>query len=280
MLRVLHVFRNTPLGRETLLQSLHLCERLGFSLDVYVPTERNFLMYFDNDVIQIDLDSSYLTAPDSAVKRVEELVGEREIEMRRIGPESFTADTLPNVPTDCDLMCCPRSMSDPAPKIGLGHIGPRVRRIIQVASFPVFVPSPVYKQWNSLAVMFGGSSNAVNALRLAVTLSQLVDLPVDLFSHVKGRKQRREDLEEILESAGLTDAMSTHVRSWRFLESRSVEEGLYDVPHDALVLMGAYGHGLVKELLFGSFMETVQGTMPNSLLVVGPNCNSTCLATA
>ena len=34
----------------------------------------------------------------------------------------------------------------------------------------------------------------------------------------------------------------------------------------------AYGHSLVKELLFGSKMETLQSWMPNNMLLIGPNC--------
>jgi nucleotide-binding universal stress UspA family protein len=43
------------------------------------------------------------------------------------------------------------------------------------------------------------------------------------------------------------------------------------VPHDALVILGAYGHGLIRNLVFGSKMENIQSTIPNNLLIVGPN---------
>ena len=46
---------------------------------------------------------------------------------------------------------------------------------------------------------------------------------------------------------------------------------LYDLPHDALVFSGAYGHGLIKNMLFGSKVELAQATLTNSLLVSGPN---------
>ncbi|NIM16395.1 MAG: hypothetical protein GTO45_30750 [Candidatus Aminicenantes bacterium] len=34
-----------------------------------------------------------------------------------------------------------------------------------------------------------------------------------------------------------------------------LQENLYDVPHDSLVVVGAYGHGLVKRVVFGSKAE-------------------------
>ena len=50
------------------------------------------------------------------------------------------------------------------------------------------------------------------------------------------------------------------------------EDNLYTVPHDAFLVVGAYGHNLVKEMLFGSKMETLQSWMPNNMLLIGPNC--------
>jgi nucleotide-binding universal stress UspA family protein len=43
------------------------------------------------------------------------------------------------------------------------------------------------------------------------------------------------------------------------------------VPHNALVIMGAFGHGLIRDLVFGSKMEKIQSTISNNLLVVGPH---------
>ena len=48
-------------------------------------------------------------------------------------------------------------------------------------------------------------------------------------------------------------------------------QNLYDLPHDALVLSGAYGHGLIKNMLFGSKVEITQATLTNNMLVSGPH---------
>ncbi len=48
------------------------------------------------------------------------------------------------------------------------------------------------------------------------------------------------------------------------------EENLYKVPHDALVVIGAYNHSLVKNMVFGCKMEKIQSTLPNNLLIAGP----------
>ena len=56
--QLFHIFRNTPLGRETFLQSLYFCNMTGVTPVVYIPEHTKFLMYFENDVVQVDLDDS------------------------------------------------------------------------------------------------------------------------------------------------------------------------------------------------------------------------------
>jgi hypothetical protein len=34
--------------------------------------------------------------------------------------------------------------------------------------------------------------------------------------------------------------------------------------------MGAYGHGIIKDIMFGSMMEKIQSTISNNLLIAGP----------
>ncbi|MFP4158707.1 MAG: universal stress protein [Desulfobacterales bacterium] len=272
--QMLHIFRNTPLGREMLLQSTYFSRQLDILPVIYAPAHVKFLMYFENDVVQVDLDSSYLRAPETARKHAAKICEDMGLaESKFLEPRNFTASTLPDIPVNFDFMCCPRSISDLSSKIGLGYIGPRVRRIVQSARFPVLIPSAVYKPWQSLTVMFGGSTNALKALKLGMRLSRVSGLPLDVFTQ-EGRR-KRADYEEIISEAGLSEEMGKYVRDWKIFEKGRFEENLYEVAHDSLVLIGAYGHGLIRELLFGSTMETVQSVCPNSMLIVGPNYRAT-----
>ncbi len=264
-----HVFRNTPLGREILMQSLYFCKQTRSSIHIYIPEFIKFLMYFDNDVVQVDLDASYLTQPETAEAHASDLAQEAGIEPRMIGPMNFTASTLPDLPVDFDFMCCPRSISDLSTKISLGHIGPKVRRIINAARFPVLIPSAQFKEWKSIIVFFGGSNNAVKALKLGLCLSRNTGLPLDLFT--QAGKLTRDHFNDILKQRDLYDVVDATVRTWYFFDQGKFEHNLYDVPHNALAVLGAYGHGLVKEVLFGSTMEMVQTTLTNTLLIAGPN---------
>lgn len=270
--RLFHVFRNTPRGREIYLQSLYFCKLSGLSLQVYVPRDTRFLMYLEHGVVQVDLDKSYLEAPETAAEHVLTLAAEYEVRVDFFEPKDYTASTLPEVPINFDLMCSPRTIGNLSKKIGFGYLGPRVRLIIQNCSFPVLVPSPAFKEWKSLAVFFGGSANAINALRHALALQERTGIPIDLFTIVKGRRDRAR-LETLIEEEGLADRLNAGRRHWITHHEKDIDQCLYEVPHDALVIVGAYGHGLIKQLVFGSMMETIQSKLLTSLLIVGPHCH-------
>ena len=266
--KLFHIFRNTPLGRETLLQSIYFCQRMGVLPTVYIPEFTKFLMYFENEVVQVDLDPSYLNDPDTAVTHAEQLLQEAKIKPELFTPKNYTASTLPDIPTSFEFMCCPRSISDLSSKIGLGYIGPRVRRIVASARFPVLITSPVFKPWKRLAVFFGGSANALNALKLGLRIARETGVPLDIFTQAENHSQ--EDYEAIVQESNLKEELERLQRRWIFFEEGTFESNLYQVPHDALVILGACGHGLIRDLVFGSKMEQIQSTIPNNLLIVGP----------
>lgn len=262
-----HVFRNTPLGRETLMQSIYFCKTLGLELTVYIPDAVRFMMYFDYDAVQVDLDSSYLNDPDTALARAQALAAEAGLKPVLLRPKNRTASNLPDIPTHFAFMCCPRSVSDVSSKIGLGYIGPKVRRIIRSADFPILLTSPVFKPWNSVTVLFGGSDSALNALRSGIQISKRCGYPLDLFIQ---KEQNGDYYQHRIQEAGLEKAVARYCRHRYLFDSGEFSHNLYAIPHDALVLSGAYGHGLMKNLLFGSKMEIAQHTLTNSILVSGP----------
>jgi hypothetical protein len=266
--KLFHIFRNTPLGRETLLQSIYFCQRMGLLPTVYIPASTKFLMYFENDVVQVDLDPSYLNDPTTAAAHVEELLWLAGMKPDLFIPKNYTASTLPDIPTNFEFMCCPRSISDLSSKIGLGYIGPRVRRIIQAARFPVLITSPIYKPWQSVAVFFGGSSNAINALRLGIRVASLADMGLNIYTQVG--KNTPAEYQAIVGDSGLDKPLEKVLDQWTFFEKGSFEDNLYAVPHDALVVLGAYGHGIIRDIMFGSMMEKIQSTISNNLLIAGP----------
>lgn len=267
--QILHIFRNTPFGREVFLQSLYFAKKTDTSPKVYIPRSRQFLMYFKNTVVTVDLDNAFLRSPETAREHAEEMINHTGFEPDFLIPESFTSGSVPALPVDFTYMCCPRSISDLSTKIGLGYIGPKVRSIIKNCTFPVLIPSPVYKEWKSISVFFGGSNTAVKAVQLGIHISQTSGFPFHIFTQAENHPQAY--YQEILKKNNLFKLIEKQEVKWRFFDKGKFEENLYDVPHDSLVVVGTLGHSLVKEVLFGSKAETLQTILPNNLLLVGPN---------
>lgn len=264
---LLHVFRNTPFGRETLLQSAYFCRRLQLPLSIYLPEFKQFLLYFDPEIVQVDLDDSYLSDPASARDHICDILALHQVKYSYVNPIGKSASTLPDLPVHFSFMTCPRSMSEDTRKIALGQIGSKVRRIVQFAHFPICLPAPVFKPWTRLAVLYGGSDNAAGALRLALEIHQTSNAPLQIFS-----QGERQELTAQLQSQGFS-AKQVESFDWKFFAAGDLTEQFNLVPHDSLVLLGAYGKGGIRETLFGSTMEKVQSNLPNSLVVVGPRCH-------
>lgn len=262
-----HVYRNTSMGRETYLHSLYFCKMLNIGLTVYIPASTHFSLDLDSEMIRIDLDESYLTAPESAPDRVQKLAALDGIDVTIFYPEPSPGSGLSGSRQDFSFMTCPRSISDLSSKIGLGFIGAKVRRIIHSAGFPVLITSPVFKPWENITVLFGGSNNSINALRLGLYIARHTGLPLNMITYLE------KDLsfyQKAIAEAVLTQEVNQSVACWYQFQDGSLEEHLYAVPHDSLVVVGAYGHGGIKALLFGSKMEKIQTTLTNNLLIVGP----------
>lgn len=269
--KLLHIFRNTPFGRETFLQSLYFCKTINAFPVAYIPKSDKFLMYFSNDAVQIDLDPSYLKFPDTARQHAEALFNEMDIKPMFYEPKHFTASSLPDVSTNFDYLCCPRSVSDRSSKIGLGHIGPKVRRIIKHATFPILITSPVFKPWKSISVFFGGSKNALTALKLGLRIAMSSGLPLNIYTLLENGDE--SCFKEIVQKEGLEEPVRQLSQQWFFYQKADFDTLLYDVPHNSLITLGAYGHGMIKDLLLGSKMEQIQSTVTNNLLITGPHCS-------
>lgn len=270
--RILHIYRNSPFGRETLLQTAHFADRIGGVPYVFIPRHPQFLMYFESDVVTVGLDNSYLRSPETAPAHVKEILAEVGVRHHSLEPKDFTAPNLPDIPVDFEFMCCPRSISDLSSKVGLGYIGPRVRRIIKQASFPVLVPTSVFKPWKRVVAFYGGSKRADVALSIAAELAERAALPLMLFTQAAGKP--RSFYEERLQASGRAKVLERSGTDWIFCEKGQLQEHLMKVPHDSLLVLGAYGHGLIRDF-FGSFTEKVQTIMPNPLLIVGPKLADT-----
>ncbi len=265
---LLHVFRNTPFGRTTLLRSVHFCRRARRRLAVYIPSRPQFLMYFEDTVATVNLDRSFVREPDKARARLEAILADQGVPWRLVEVRSYTRKVLPELPTDFDFMTCPRTLSDLGQRGVLGVLGPRVREIVAHASFPVFIPGQVPDEWSRLACFYGGGPRAAAVLRLALALKEESGVPLRLYTYDEG--PGADGYRRRLDDEGLLAAVELGGCEWRFLAGESLEASLFEVEPDELVVTGAFAGRMARELLFGTFAETLQSVLPNPLLLVGP----------
>ncbi len=268
--QLLHVYRNTPFGRETLLQSAYFCRQYaGLSLAIYVPHHPRFEMRFESGDVLVFLDKSYLLAPHSAREHASRILDEVGVEHEFLSATDEAAQELPVLPTDFKYMACPRVVSQQSHRIGLGHIGPKVRSIVQHAPFPVLIPSSNYKPWRHVAIFYGPTDLGIKTAELGISVARIAGVPFTIFTQLDGIS--RQECERRLAQAGLLERIDNTAGRWVVFERGTFEENLFEVPHDALVVVGAGAGPLLKELVFGSHLEKIQSFLPNPLLVTGPH---------
>ena len=101
----------------------------------------------------------------------------------------------------------------------MGHIGSKVRRIVKSAKFPVLITSPVYKEWKSVAVLFGGSSNSVKALKLGIRVARETGMPLEIFTQIE-KNVSKSSYEKIVKDENLDTHLSKFDANWIFFENR------------------------------------------------------------
>ncbi|NOZ85308.1 MAG: hypothetical protein GXP49_03410 [Deltaproteobacteria bacterium] len=265
---IIHVFRNTPFGRSSLLQSAYFAELMKVRLEVYIPNERQFIMYFQHSVVTVNLSKGYLRDKDTAEEHVKEVLRNMGADYSFFHAKPCAATGLPEIPTDIRFFAAPRCLMEHPRKAGLGHLGPRVRNIIRNAMFPIFIPALAFRPWKQVTVLFGGSGRSLNAVRLAEEIRQVTELPLSVFTHSKD--DDRESYAELLQKAGLEHLADERGANWIFRKDKTFEDALWHLPDDALLVASAFGGSPIKERLLGTRMEQMQNEMPNPMLIIGP----------
>lgn len=267
--RLLHIYRNTPLGREALLQSIHFCKTLNIGLSIYIPDSKRFLMCFGcgHGTLPIDLDESFLASPETALFHARELTKKEGIDPYWVIPQNDAEKSYPKIQDSFEFMCCPRCIKEPLSKLSIGYIDSSVRRIINAAQIPILIPSPVYRPWKKIAVFYGGSSSALNALRLGLQICRISGLSMDIFTQLDNGGN--EDIQNSIDSQALKNEIDNVINRWHQFDSGDFISNIFNVSHEALVVLGGFHSQKYRN--FSSKMEKIQAALPNNLLAVGPN---------
>ncbi len=114
----------------------------------------------------------------------------------------------------------------------------------------------------------------MNALKLGFRVCRASGVSMSVFTQMEGKRQ--DKYEKVIEKENLGAEMEAHVGDrWRIFEKGDFEANMYEVPHNSLVILGAFGHGLIRDMVFGSKMEKIQSVIPNNMLIVGPKYAAT-----
>lgn len=264
-----HIYSNTPLGRESLFQAIHFCRTLNLSLTVYIPSSKWFFLGFgtEADAIMVELDNSYLSSPETALNNASDLIYEKGLQTKWIVPEKDERRDEEKITVPFEFMCCMRCLKAPISKLSVGYIDTLVRKIVNIARFPVLITSVMYRPWTRLAIFYGGSDSSLCALKLGVHICRSSGLKMDIFTQNEGRD--KQSIRETIDSLSFENAINRVCDNWIEFNSDDFISNMYNVPRDALVVLGGFRSQIGRN--YSSIMEKIQSTIPNNLLVIGPN---------
>lgn len=133
------------------------------------------------------------------------------------------------------------------------HLGSMLERVVRSAKVPCFVSNRRYNEPKEVAIAYDGSASCRKALDyIAMQESIFGSMKIHVLSCVEGRNEdtasdRLSEAEEHLSAAGINPACE--------MLSGVVESAIADYVANSgidLLVLGAYGHSRIRELLIGS----------------------------
>ncbi|MBO6770646.1 MULTISPECIES: universal stress protein [unclassified Thalassospira] len=130
------------------------------------------------------------------------------------------------------------------------HLGSNLERVVRAAKKPVLVASRAFKPINKFLIAFDGGESVMKAVRHIASGKLFTGLPCTLLSVGKPTDTMQEKLDEaaaILRKAGYSvDA------GFASGEPEDVIKDKIETDKIDLLVMGAYGHSRIRNLIIGS----------------------------
>ena len=130
------------------------------------------------------------------------------------------------------------------------HLGSNLERVVRAAKKPVLVASRAFKPINKFLIAFDGGESVMKAVRHIASGKLFTGLPCVLLSVGKPTDTMQEKLDEaaaILRKAGYSvDA------GFASGEPEDVIKDKIETDKIDLLVMGAYGHSRIRNLIIGS----------------------------
>jgi len=130
------------------------------------------------------------------------------------------------------------------------HLGSNLERVVRSSQKPVLVASRAFRPINRFLIAFDGGNSAWKAVEYASNLACFTDLQCHLITVSGGATSNTASLEratEAMRNAGYQVTSEVLQGEPEVAIAEKVEEGDYD-----LLLMGAYGHSRIRNLIIGS----------------------------
>lgn len=130
------------------------------------------------------------------------------------------------------------------------HLGSNLERVVRAATKPVMVASRAFKPINKFLIAFDGGESAMKAVRHIASGKLFTGMPCTLLTVGKATDSLQEKLDEaaaILRKAGYNvDA------GFASGEPEDVIKDRIEADNIDLLVMGAYGHSRIRNLIIGS----------------------------
>jgi len=130
------------------------------------------------------------------------------------------------------------------------HLGSNLERVVRSSQKPVLVASRSFRPIKRFLIAFDGGNSAWKAVEYASNLACFTDLQCHLITVSGGATSNTASLEratEAMSNAGYQVTSEVLQGEPEKAIAGKVEEGDYD-----LLLMGAYGHSRIRNLIIGS----------------------------
>jgi len=146
-----------------------------------------------------------------------------------------------------------------------GHLGSNLERIVRTSKVPVFVASREFRPISKVLVAYDGSSSAKVAIERMSTSPVFEDLEVCVLcvgqDDIKAKAAAEEAVAK-LRAANITATPRTASgEPEKVLDHLVLEEGFN------LLVMGAYGHSRIRNLIIGSTTTTMIQTVKIPVLL-------------
>ena len=191
-----------------------------------------------------------------AAKRGEAILEDAEAHLKAAGVTQVLADqkhgklsdSIASYESDADLVVIGKRGNNA--DFEKGHLGTNLERVIRSCQHPVLVASREFMPMKSFMVAFDGGASARKAVDYAASSPLLKGMRAYLLYVGSGNAKIEAALAEASEK--LQEAGFEVTIEQRTGEPEKVIEGVVAQDHIDLLVMGAYGHSPIRQLIVGS----------------------------